>query len=69
VKRDRLKKGETVAAFCKKQMIIKWKNKRDVVLVGTFYDSMEEVSTRLGVILKPSVIHYYNKNIGGSRQE
>jgi len=27
VKTDRLKKGETIAVFCKKQMIMKWKTK------------------------------------------
>ena len=66
VKRSGLKKGETVAAFCKKQMIMKWKDKRDVVLVSTFHeDSMENVPTRQGVIQKPSVIFDYNKNMGG----
>jgi len=46
----RLKKGETVAAYRKKQMIMKWKEKRDVVLVSIFHDdSMEEVTTRQGV--------------------
>jgi hypothetical protein len=38
VKRDRLKKGETVVAFHKKQMIMKWKDKRDVILISTFHD-------------------------------
>jgi len=42
VKRAILKKGETVAAFCKKQMIMKWKDKRDVVLVSTFHDDSME---------------------------
>jgi len=66
VKRARLKKGETVAAFCKKQMIMKWKDKWDVVIVSTFHDdSMENVTTRQGVIQKPSVILDYNKNMGG----
>ena len=67
VKRTRLKKGATVAAFCKKQMIMKWKDKRDVVLFSTFYgDSMENVTTRQGVIQKPSVVFDYNKNMGES---
>jgi len=66
VKRARLKKGETVAAFHKKQMIMKWKDKRDVVLVSTFHDdSMENVTIRQGVIQKPSVVFDYNKNMGG----
>jgi len=66
VKRARPKKGETVAAFCKKQMIMKWKDKRDVVLVSTFHDdSMENVTARQGLIQKPSVVFDYNKNMGG----
>jgi len=66
VKTARLKKGETVAAFRKKQMIMKWKDKRDVVLVSSFHhDSMENVTTRQGVIQKPSVVLDYNKNMRG----
>jgi hypothetical protein len=70
VKRARLKKGETVAAFQKKQMTTKWKDERDVILVSTFLDdSMEDVSTRQGVIQKPSVVFEYNKNTGEGSQE
>jgi hypothetical protein len=66
VKRARLKKGEAVAAFRKKQMIMKWKDKRDVVLVSTYHDdSMEDVTTRQDVMQKPSVVSDYNKNMGG----
>jgi len=39
VKRARLKKGETVAGFRKKQMIMKWKDKRGVVIVSTECDN------------------------------
>ena len=47
-------------------MIMKWKDKRDVVLFSTFHDdSMEDVTTRQGVIQKPSVVSDYNKNMGG----
>ena len=47
-------------------MIMKWKDKRDVVLVSTFHDgTMEPVKTRKGVIQKPSVVLDYNKNMGG----
>jgi len=46
VKRAILKRGKEVAAFRKKQMIMKWKDKRDVVHVSTFHDdSMENVTT------------------------
>ena len=65
VKSARLKKGERLAAFRKKQMIMKWKAKRDVVLISTFHDVSMENVTRQGVIQKPSVILDYNKNMGG----
>ena len=66
MKRARLKKGETIVAFRKKQMIMKWKGKRDVTLVSTLHDdSTENVTTRQGVIQKPSVIIDYNRNMGG----
>ena len=46
-------------------MIMKWKDKRDVVLVSTFHDdSMENVTTRQGVIQKPSLVLDYDKNMG-----
>jgi hypothetical protein len=45
---------------------MKWKDNRDVVLVSTFHDnSMENVTTRQGVMQKPSVVVDYDKNIGG----
>jgi len=47
-------------------MIMKWKDKRNVVLVSTFHDdSMEDVTSRQGVIQKPSVVFDDNKNMGG----
>jgi hypothetical protein len=57
VKRARLKKGETVAGFCKKQIIMKWKDKRISYLPAHY--------TRQGVIQKSSVILDYNKNMVG----
>ena len=45
---------------------MKWKDKRDVVLVSTFHDdSTENVTTRQGIIQKASVVLDYNKNMGG----
>jgi hypothetical protein len=65
-KRSGLENGVTLAAFCKKQMFMKWKDRRDVVLISTFHDdSMEDVTTRQGVIQKPSVILQYYKNMLG----
>ena len=53
-----------MAASHKKQMIMKGKNKRNVILISTFHDeSMGNVTTRKGVIQKPSVV-LDNKNRG-----
>jgi hypothetical protein len=66
VKWARLQKGKTVAAFCKKQMIMKWKDKRDAILISTFHvDSVVDVTARKGIIQKTYVVLDYNKNIGG----
>jgi hypothetical protein len=44
---------------------MKWKDKRDVVLVSTFHDdSVEDATSRQGIIQKPSVIFDCNKNMG-----
>ena len=65
MKKARLKKGERAAAFRKKQMIMKWKDKRDVVFVSTFHDdSMQDVTTKQGVNQKPHIILDYNKTMG-----
>ncbi|KAG8237735.1 hypothetical protein J437_LFUL016674 [Ladona fulva] len=37
VKSAKLKKGEITAAFCGEQMVMKWKDKRDVLIVSTFH--------------------------------
>ncbi|KAG8235657.1 hypothetical protein J437_LFUL016029 [Ladona fulva] len=66
VKSVKLKKGEIKAAFCGKQMVMKWKDKRDVIMVSTFHGTeMCEVEKRGGKIVKPSVVHNYNQNMGG----
>jgi hypothetical protein len=66
MKRATLQKRQTVAAFRKKQMIMKWKNKRNVILISTFHDdSMGNVKTRRRVIQKTSVVLDYVKNTGG----
>jgi len=50
VQKARLIKGGTGAAYLKKQMIMKWKENRYVVIISTFHDeSTEDVTTRQGV--------------------
>jgi hypothetical protein len=66
VKRGRLLKRKTVAAFHRKQMIMKWKDKRSVILVSTFHDdTMVDVTTRKRVIQKSCLVLDCNKNMGG----
>ena len=66
VKRARLQKGKTVSPFRKNQMIMNWKDTRDVELISTFNDdSMVDVTTRKGVIQIPYVVFDYKKNKGG----
>ena len=51
-------------------MIMKWKDKRDVVLISTFHDySMEDLRTRQGVIQKPSVLDYSKNTEGVNRND
>jgi len=50
-------------------MTMKWKDKKDVVLVSKFHDdSTQDVTTTQGVIQKPPVIFDYNKNMGGVKR-
>jgi hypothetical protein len=65
VLRARLQKRKTGAVFHKKQMMMKWKDKRDVILISTFHGDSMDVTTRKGVIQKPYVVHDYNRNMGG----
>jgi hypothetical protein len=36
---EKLKKGDSVAAFRRKQMFMKWKDKKDVTLVSTIHNN------------------------------
>ena len=66
MKKARLKKKETVAANRKKQMIMKWKEKRDVVCDSTFHDdSMEDVTSRQGVSRNNLLSLTTTKTLGG----
>ncbi|KAG8239481.1 hypothetical protein J437_LFUL018989 [Ladona fulva] len=57
VKLAKLKKGETSAAFRGKQMVMKWKDKRDVIMVSTVHRlEMSRVEKRGKVQMKPCVV-------------
>ncbi|KAG8228910.1 hypothetical protein J437_LFUL011158, partial [Ladona fulva] len=69
VSRKKLKKGE---CFCQGETsspinILKWKDKREVLLISTEYGSkLIEVASRRGsLVKKPEAVHHYNKNMGG----
>ncbi|KAG8223608.1 hypothetical protein J437_LFUL003476 [Ladona fulva] len=62
----KLKKGETSAAFRGKQMVMKWKDKRDLIMVSTFHGlEMSRVEKRGKIQMKPCVVQDYNLHNGG----
>ncbi|XP_068250307.1 piggyBac transposable element-derived protein 4-like [Palaemon carinicauda] len=67
IKNAKLKKGETVAAFRNKSMVLKWKDKKDVCVLSTLHDdSMKIVKSRRGhEKSKPKAIEDYNNKMGG----
>ncbi|XP_066987491.1 piggyBac transposable element-derived protein 4-like [Macrobrachium rosenbergii] len=67
IKETKLKKGEKVAEFRKKSMVLKWKDKKDVCVLSTMHDdSMVKVKSRRGKkMYKPKAVADYNANMGG----
>lgn len=66
LKKEKLKKGEVVAFQRGKVMILRWKDKKDVVMISTIHNpAMQDVQKRCGIITKPSVICDYNLTMGG----
>ncbi|XP_064079451.1 piggyBac transposable element-derived protein 4-like [Macrobrachium nipponense] len=67
IKGTKLKKGEKVAEFRKKSMVLKWKDKMEVCVLSTMHDdSMMKVKSRRGKeMYKPKAVADYNANVGG----
>ncbi|XP_046989124.1 piggyBac transposable element-derived protein 4-like [Schistocerca americana] len=66
VKKEKLKKGEYITGYKGKQMVMKWKYKRDIVMVSTFHDdTFVNVNSKKGIVQKPQAVVGYNKNMGG----
>ena len=67
IKDAKLKKGEVVAAYRKKSMVLKWKDKKDVCVLSTLHDdSMMQVKSRRGKeVNKPKAVASYNSHMGG----
>jgi hypothetical protein len=63
--KSKLTKGQTVGMFWKKIMVLKWKDKKDVVMISTLHDS-SMTATKMGPLEKPKcVLDYYNANMSG----
>ncbi|XP_035216802.1 piggyBac transposable element-derived protein 4-like [Stegodyphus dumicola] len=61
-----LKKDEHIARYRDKIMIMKWKDKKDVIILSTIHDNkFVEMEKRRKTISKPEFIADYNKNMGG----
>nr|CAH7726170.1 unnamed protein product [Callosobruchus chinensis] len=66
IKAKKLEKGESIAMFTKKQMIMKWKDKKDVIMISSIHDNkIVEIEKRGKIIKKPEVVLSYNKDMGG----
>ena len=67
IKNTKLKKGEIVAAYRKKSVLLKWKDKKNVCVLSTLHDdSMVNVKSRHGKEKsKPKAVADYNSNMGG----
>ena len=69
-KRQKLKLHESKTFKCGNEMVLMWRDKRNVLMVSNYYDNtMEEVSRKTAAttkkFLKPKVIVEYTKNMGG----
>ena len=67
IKDTKLKKGKVVAAYQKKSMVLKWKDKKVVCVLSTLHDdSIIQVKSRHGKeVNKPKTVTNYNSNMGG----
>lgn len=67
IKKQKLKKGDHVAMFRKKLMVLKWRDKKDITMISSTHDNaMQLVKIRGGnEVQKPIVVLDYNKNMGG----
>lgn len=66
IKTKKLGKGESIAMFRRKQMIMKWKDKKDIIMISTIHDNtMVEIEKRDKTIQKPAAVLAYNKDMGG----
>ena len=67
VKDAKLKKGEATAAYRKKLIVLKWKDKKDVTILSSIHDAafINTTSKRGRERIKPKAIADYNEHMGG----
>ncbi|XP_012273615.1 piggyBac transposable element-derived protein 4 [Orussus abietinus] len=66
VRETRIKKGEYIARFKNKIMLLKWRDKREVYLVSTVHnDNIVEMQKRNVIKKVPEVVFDYNNKMGG----
>ena len=58
----KLKKGEIAAMYTRSLMVLKWKDKKDVLMLSTFHDdNTKEIEDQNNRKIKPIVCCDYNK--------
>lgn len=64
--KKKIAKGETVAFYHDKVLAMKWKDKKDVMMLSTLHtNDMVDVQCQNKVVKKPTIIRdQYNKNMG-----
>ncbi|CAH2019884.1 unnamed protein product [Acanthoscelides obtectus] len=66
LKEKKLEHGEAYALFRKKIMLLKYKDKKEIVMISTLHDNQFVEKTKRGKVMKkPVVIEHYNKKMGG----
>lgn len=67
IKSKKLQKGNHIAMYRRKQMIMKWKDKRDIVMTSTIHDDSKTLVKGKGGLMveKPTVVLDYNSKMGG----
>ena len=65
-----LRRGEVASSIDDSILALKWKDKRDVIMLSTYHDSSMAKRSRAAergveVIQKPKVVDDYNQNMGG----
>ncbi|XP_045448807.1 piggyBac transposable element-derived protein 4-like [Melitaea cinxia] len=66
VKKKKLKSGQHIAAQRNNITILKWKDKRDILMISTYHADEQTMTTGRNARLKPNMILEYNNRKKGS---